>query len=113
MHEMSLVESVLEIVEEEALRQGASRVHVVVLEIGALACAEPEAMRFCFDVVSRGTPAEGARLDIVQVPGAGTCRDCGHGMAVTERFAACPRCGGHRVRMIGGDALRVREMEVT
>lgn len=112
MHEMSLTESVIGIVEEEARRQNFVRVRAVVLEIGALACAEPESMRFCFDVVSRGTPAEGARLDIVLVPGAGWCFDCERTVVLTERFGACPACGQSRVRMTAGDELRVRELEV-
>ena len=112
MHEMSLTESVIGIVEEEARRHKIARVRVVVLEIGALACVEPDAMRFCFDVVSRGTPAEGARLDIVLVPGSAWCFDCERPVALTERFCPCPDCGGARLHMTGGDALRVREMEI-
>ncbi len=112
MHEMSLTESVIGIIEDEARRQNFLRVRAVVLEIGALACAEPEAMRFCFDVVSRGTPAEGARLDIVRVAGAGWCFDCEREVALAERFAPCPDCGRSRVRMTGGDEMRVLEMEV-
>ena len=84
----------------------------VVLEIGALACAEPEALRFCFDVVSRGSKAEGARLDLVLVPGAGWCFDCERTVALAGRFAPCPACGQTRVQMTSGDALRVRELEV-
>ena len=112
MHEMSLTESVIGIVEEEARRHNFTRVRAVVLEIGALACAEPEAMRFCFDVISRGTPAEGARLDIVLVPGAGWCFECERTVALTERFCPCPECGYSRVQMTSGDELRVRELEV-
>ena len=112
MHEMSLTESVIGIIEEEARRQHFVRVRAVVLEIGVLACAEPEALRFCFDVVSRGTAAEGARLDLVLVPGAGWCFHCERTVALAERFAPCPECGHSRVQMTSGDALRVRELEV-
>ena len=112
MHEMALTESVIGIVEEEARRRTIARVRAVVLEIGALACAEPDAMRFCFDVVSRGTPAEGARLDIVLVPGTGWCFDCERSVPLAERFSPCPECGHSRVGMTGGDEMRVLEMEV-
>ncbi len=69
-------------------------------------------MRFCFNVVSRGTPAEGARLHIRRVPGAGWCFDCEREVALAERFCACPACGRSRVRMTSGDEMRVLEMEV-
>jgi hydrogenase nickel incorporation protein HypA/HybF len=109
---MSLTESMIGIVEEEARRQSFSRVRAVVLEIGALGCVEAEAMRFCFDAVSRGTVAEGARLDIVRVAGEGWCLDCGMTVALDERFGACPVCGRRHVQMTAGDELRIREMEV-
>ncbi len=112
MHEMSLTESVVEILREEARRQGFSRVKTVWLEIGALGGVEPEAMEFCFDVVTRGTLAEGARLEIIRTPGRGYCLDCGEESPLEERFGACPKCGGNHMQMTGGDQLRVKELEV-
>ncbi len=112
MHEMSLMESVLEIVEDEARKAGARTVKTVKLSIGELSHVEPEAMAFCFEAVIRGTLAEGARLEIERVPGRGWCLDCAETVAISERFGACPKCGGHKVQMTGGDELRVAELEV-
>lgn len=112
MHEMSLAEGLIELVEEEARKAGAGRVKVVRLALGALGHVEAEAMRFCFDAVSRGTSAEGAELDIVTVPGAGWCLDCGKTVPLTERFGACPECGQYHVQMTAGDDLRLAELEV-
>ena len=66
MHEMSLAESVREIVDETARANGARRVAAVRLEIGKLAQVEIDAMRFAFEVVKRGSLADTARLDIVE-----------------------------------------------
>ena len=112
MHEIALTESIVEIVAEEARKQGFDRVRIVRLEVGALAPVEPEALRFCFAAVSRGTVAEGAALDIVRVPGEGWCLDCGKTVPLDERFGACPECGQSHVQMTSGDALRVAELEV-
>lgn len=112
MHEMSLCEGVIALVEDEAGRQGFRRVKTVVLEIGELGHVAPEAMEFCFEAVSRGTIADGARLAIERVPGAGWCLDCEKTVPLSERFGACPDCGRHRVQMTAGDELRVRELEV-
>ena len=71
MHEMSLAEGVLQLVEDTARREAASRVKTVVLEIGQMSSVEPEALRFCFESVTRGSIAQGATLEIVCVPGAG------------------------------------------
>ena len=112
MHEMSLMESVLEIVEEEARKAGARRVKAVRLDIGELSHVEPEAMRFCFDAVVAGTIAAEAVLEIVRVPGEGWCLDCAKTVPLSERFGACPECGGHMVQMTAGDDMRVAELEV-
>jgi hydrogenase nickel incorporation protein HypA/HybF len=73
---------------------------------------EPEAMLFCFEAMSRGTIADGARLIVERIPGAGWCAACEKTVALEDRFGACPHCGQLRVRMTSGDELRVREMEV-
>jgi hydrogenase nickel incorporation protein HypA/HybF len=112
MHEMSLCAGVVGLVEDEARKQPFLKVKSITLEIGVLGHVEPEAMLFCFDAVSRGTIAEGARLDIERIPGAGWCLDCGKTVPLTERFGACPDCGKSHVQMTAGDELRVRELEV-
>ncbi|MDP1679997.1 MAG: hydrogenase maturation nickel metallochaperone HypA, partial [Candidatus Nitrotoga sp.] len=69
MHEMSLAESVLQIIEDAARKQGYTRVKTVWLEIGQLACVEQESLRFCFDVVMRDSIAHEARLEITETAG--------------------------------------------
>ncbi|MFO1147551.1 MAG: hydrogenase maturation nickel metallochaperone HypA [Alsobacter sp.] len=112
MHEMALAEGLIDLVEEEGRKAQARRVTVVRLSLGALGHVEPEAIRFCFDAVSRGTLAEGATLAIDIVPGAGWCLDCARTVPLSERFGACPDCGQHHVQMTAGDELRLSELEV-
>jgi hydrogenase nickel incorporation protein HypA/HybF len=112
MHEMSLAEGVLQLIEDARGRQPFGRVLAVHLEVGALAGVEPEAMRFCFDAVTRGSVAEGARLEIVQAPGTGCCLGCGERVAMVQLYGDCPRCGSAQVQVTGGTELRVSELEV-
>lgn len=112
MHEMALTESLVELIEDESRKQGFTRVRVVRLEIGALGCVDPEAIRFCFDAVARGGVVEGARLEIIAVPGEGWCLDCSKSVPVHERFGACPECGGYHVQVTSGEDMRVKELEV-
>lgn len=112
MHEMSLAESVLQIIEDAAERERFARVKAVWLEIGALAGVEPEAMRFCFDAVTRESVADGARLEIVTQPGTAWCIPCSHPVAIEARGDPCPRCGSYQLQVTGGADLRLRELEV-
>jgi len=112
VHEMALTESIVEIAIEEAQKQGARRVTRLFLDVGALSCVDPEALEFCFAAVASGTAAEGAKLEIARIVGAGWCLECERSVPLTERFGACPECGRHRVQMTAGDELKVREMEI-
>jgi hydrogenase nickel incorporation protein HypA/HybF len=112
MHEMSLAEGMLQLVEEAARREKAQRVKTIVLEIGQLASVETSALEFCFAAVAAGGPASGARLVIVDVPGAGVCLACERQLAMDSLFGVCPDCGSHRLQATAGTEMRVREMEV-
>jgi hydrogenase nickel incorporation protein HypA/HybF len=112
MHEMSLAEGALQIIVQAGREQGFSRVKTVWLEIGRLACVEPDAMRFCFESVVAGTLAEGAKLEIIESIGQGLCEECHKELLLSALYEACPHCGGYRVRVTGGDVMRVHELEV-
>jgi hydrogenase nickel incorporation protein HypA/HybF len=112
MHEVSLIESVVALVEAERRKQAFSRVRLVRLAVGVLGPVEPEALRFCFEPVTRGTIAEGARLEIDDVSGEGWCCGCRRTVPLRERFAPCPECGDTDVRMTAGGELRLSELEV-
>lgn len=112
MHEMSLAEGVLQVIEDSAKTNGFSRVKTVWLEIGELAGVEVEAMLFCFDSVVKGTLADGAGLEVIVTPGEGHCPGCGKTVPIQLRYDPCPLCGGYLVEPTGGLEMRVKELEV-
>ena len=113
MHELSLAEGVLQLIEDAARQQHFSKVSTVWLEIGQLSGVEVEAMKFCFDAVTRGSVAQGARLEIITLPGTGWCMACAKPAPMTEVFGECPQCGGFQMQVTGGTEMRVKEIEVT
>lgn len=112
MHEMSLCEGIRQIVEDQARAHGFARVTRLRLEIGRFAGVEKPALVFAFDVVMRGSPAEGAVLDMIDLPGRAMCFDCATAVEIDDRLAPCPLCGGGRLLPEGGDEMRIRDMEV-
>jgi hydrogenase nickel incorporation protein HypA/HybF len=112
MHEISLCESVVQLIEEQARSQGFRKVRLVRLEIGRLAGVEIEAMRFGFDAVAKGSIVDGAGLDIVEVPGTAWCPRCQRRVGVQLRFEACPDCGHLPLELTAGDEMRILELEV-
>jgi len=107
MHELSIATSVVKTCVAHA---GGARILRVRLEVGKLAAVLPDSLRFCFEVCARGTPAEGAELQILETPGRGVCQACGAPVALASPVGRC-ECGG-RLRIVAGDELRVKDMEI-
>jgi len=112
MHEMSLAEGVLGIIESAQRRQGFDRVKAVRMEIGALAGVEVEALRHCLEIVLMGSVARDASIDFNIKPGSGFCLDCGQTVPITTLYADCPRCSGAHVQATGGLDMRVLDLTV-
>jgi len=112
MHEMSLLESIIDLVEDEHRKQPFDRVRTIRLRVGALAMAMPESLRFCFAIIARGTIADGARLEIEDVAGAAWCGVCRGSVMLSERYGPCPDCGNAPLRMTAGDELQLADIEV-
>jgi hydrogenase nickel incorporation protein HypA/HybF len=112
MHEMSLCEGVLQVLEEQARAQQFQRVRTVWLEIGALSSVEVEAMRFSFDVVMKDTLADSAKLEIIDVPGEAWCLQCMKPITIKQRFDPCGDCGSYQLQITGGEEMRIKELEV-
>lgn len=113
MHELSLLESVREIIESHAQSHHFSRVTQVTLEIGKLSCVEQEALRFGFDIVMQGTLAESANLIISEKEGLGLCRQCGQHTGMAALYDPCRHCGSPSVEIVEGMELKVKELLVT
>ncbi len=108
MHELGITRNIVSIVAEHASER---RVKRVTLEIGRLSAVLPDAIRFCFDVCTQDTPLEGAELEILEIPGRGRCRECGAEFELEQPFGRCD-CGSVRIECIGGEELKIKEMEV-
>jgi len=113
VHEMSLTEGVIRILDQQAVQHGFTKVKTVWLEIGELSNVDPDSMLFCFGAVARGSPvAADAVLEIVRVPGLAYCMDCEENVAITQRYDACPKCGGVKLTVTAGEEMRIKELEV-
>ena len=112
MHEVSLCEGIRGIIMDQAAAQGFARVVVVRLEIGRFAGVEKAALAFAFDAVMAGSVAEGAQLQMIDLPGRALCYACDRVVEIDDRFAPCPLCGSVGLWPQGGDEMRIRNLEV-
>ena len=112
MHEMSLAEGIRQIIDNQVAQHGFDRVTVLRLEIGRFAGVEKPALEFALDVVLRGSAAETARIEVLDLPGRALCYDCGETVQIDDRLAPCPLCGSGKLMPEAGDEMRIKDMEV-
>jgi hydrogenase nickel incorporation protein HypA/HybF len=112
MHEMGIANSVLEAVRAEARRFPDGRIFKVGLRIGELAGVDPDAVKFCFDAIARGTELEPVTLEIEFSPRTHQCVGCGCSFPAPLEGTICPSCGGTDSRFISGDELELAYLEV-
>ncbi len=111
MHELPITEGILKIATEAAGGRPITTIHLVVGELSSIV---DDSVQFYFDMLSKGTLAEGAMLDFERRPATVMCRDCGQSFEVRPPLpSTCPNCGGIRLQVTGGRELRVDSIEVS
>ncbi len=108
MHELAITQSIVDTV---TARTGAAKVSVVTVRVGRLSGVIPDAMRFCFELVTESTPLAGARLDVEEPEGRGRCRSCGADVVLPDMILLCS-CGSADVEVTAGRELAVASVEV-
>jgi len=112
VHEFAVAQSLLEIVEQEARPYSGARVTGITLRIGHLNTVVPDALRFAFEAITRGGIAEGAVLEIEEVPLTIRCHQCDEVFTIDDPFMLCPRCEGIDVELLSGRELEITSMEI-
>ena len=113
MHELSIAVDLIETASEEVARLGPVRVIAVRLKLGPLSGVVKEALLFSFDVAVSGTPLEGARLDIDDVPVSVWCGRCEAERELADLTRRrCPTCGSPTPRVIRGGELELIGLEI-
>ncbi len=112
MHEMSIAMNIVEIAESFAKDKKASKVLSVTLDLGDLSGVMADAVLFCYDACAKGRIVEGSRLVINRIRAKAFCGDCDEEFCPENPFFVCPICEGLGVKLIAGEELQVREMEI-
>ncbi len=113
MHELSIMDSALNLALEQARQAGASRVQVIRLRVGALSGVVPDALQFAFETLTPGTLAEGAQLAIEDVPARFWCAACTREFQAEDFLAECPKCGEPSGDLRAGRELELAALEIT
>jgi hydrogenase nickel incorporation protein HypA/HybF len=110
MHELPITENILQI----ALRHAgdAKRITRINLVIGDLSAVIGESVQFYWDIISKGTIAEGATLHFERIRASFHCNDCENEFEPDGRVFECPQCGSDRVNLVAGREFLLESIEV-
>jgi hydrogenase nickel incorporation protein HypA/HybF len=111
MHEVSIVEGLIGIIEDTAATNKISKVSQVSLRIGTMRQVVPDALEFAFEIVGKGTVAEGAAIKIEEIPTRARCRECATEFPVEDFCFVCTSCGSGDVEVIEGKELYIDSLE--
>ncbi|MFL5927834.1 MAG: hydrogenase maturation nickel metallochaperone HypA [Gaiellaceae bacterium] len=109
MHELSIADAIVQICCDNAAGGTVAKVEV---KIGRLRQVVPDALRFAFELVSEGTPVDGAELEIIAVPARVACRACAAETETGSFPLACARCRSVDVEVVAGEELYVESLEI-
>ncbi len=113
MHEMGIAMEIVDIAKASIPEdmQGAA-VKRVNLQVGKLSAIVADSLRFCFDLVIKDTPLEGAELAIEELPVVIRCKDCQAQWTVNEPVFICETCGGGNIDILSGRELDIKSIEL-
>jgi hydrogenase nickel incorporation protein HypA/HybF len=112
MHELPITEGLLNLALKHAEEAGATRITQLNLVIGQLSSVVDDSLQFYWDIVSKDTIAEGAKLEFQRVPAVLRCWNCNAEFTLDGYDYLCPRCGSAQVKIISGDDFRLESIEV-
>ncbi len=113
MHELSIVESVVDAVTETAAKYPGSTVKSVKLRVGVLASVVKESLEFCWELATVGTPLASATLVVNSVPIVVHCAGCGRDSEIEGvQSLRCPHCGELAADLRQGRELEIESIEI-
>ncbi|MCL6584246.1 MAG: hydrogenase maturation nickel metallochaperone HypA [bacterium] len=112
MHELSLVQELIALVEEQVKAHQVKKVHRIVVRIGKMAAVVPSSLTFCFEILSRGSQLEGAILEIEEIPIRCRCTRCQEEFEVESFIFFCPKCQGSELKQLSGRECLIHHLEV-
>jgi len=112
MHELSIAQSIMEIVAEHVPDDYQGSVKSITLKVGELSGVVVESLEFCFSAVTAGTRFEGAVLEVERIGLTARCEQCATVSPVSNNAFICQACGSTQLTIISGRELQVSEIEV-
>ncbi|MFC1517918.1 hydrogenase maturation nickel metallochaperone HypA [Candidatus Margulisiibacteriota bacterium] len=111
MHELSIIENIFKVIEKAASENDIKKISQVNLKIGKLQQVVPDLLQSAFEVVSKDTLANEAKLVFEEVPVKVKCRSCQKEFGVENNIFVCPNCASGELDLLQGKELFLVSLE--
>jgi len=112
MHEMSIAQHIVELVENILSEHPGQTCRSVHLKIGELTAVVPESLTFAYQALTEDTPLASSSLTIESLPILAKCRDCNKVFSVQDFEFLCPHCSSHAIDIKQGEELHIEKLEL-
>jgi len=112
MHEMSIAQSILEIVDETLAKQNNGKLQEVVVQIGELVAVVPDSLEFCYEALVKDTKYESSKIIINVLPIKANCKKCDNRFEIKNMLFICPQCESTNIQVTQGQELKISHLEV-
>ena len=112
MHEFSVVQSLMGLIEQNAMQNNAKSVSKVVVKIGKLSGIEPHLLKMAFDTFKEKTICENAQLEMIIQDVIAKCEDCNKEFIIKDNRFICPFCKGYNLQIIDGEDMYLLSLEL-
>lgn len=111
MHEMSLAQSIIDII-EEYMQDEEGKLLEVAVEVGELVAVVPDSLSFCYQALVEDTRYHGSKISVTVLPLTANCKACATSFHVEQFNFICPRCQNTDLSVTSGQELRISHLEV-
>ena len=114
MHELSIAQNIIIIVEEELKKHGnKGTVKKVLFKSGRMNAIIPDSLKFGFDILKKEKEVvKNAEIEIEEIPLKVKCTRCGTESVIDEPAFFCPKCFSPDVEIIAGKEMWVESIEL-
>jgi hydrogenase nickel incorporation protein HypA/HybF len=112
MHELAVTKSILDLALKHAEQAQAKRIISINIVMGELSSNVDDSVQFYWDIIAKGTLAEGAQLCFRRIPAEFECQSCSQRYHPEDAELLCPYCGSPKVRIIAGEEFYLDSIDV-
>ena len=109
---MSIAQSIVVIVDDTLAENEKEQLREIVVDIGELVAVVPDSLQFCYETIVEGTSYENAELKINVIPLKIKCNNCNVESKIEKYCFSCPECDSTNIKVISGEELNIRYLEV-